>query len=74
MRSIFYPCLLAAMTMYGCATPVTMMKNDATGQVVHCGGGTTGSVVGGAIGYSIEKSRDEQCVKDHEAKGFKKTA
>ena len=73
MKPILFPCLLAAAVMCGCATPVVMMKNDATGQLVRCGGGTSGSVIGGAIGYSIEKSNDEKCVKDYEARGFKKT-
>ena len=30
------------------------------------------AIVGGAIGYSIEKDSDERCVKDYESRGFKK--
>ena len=47
------------------------LKNDA-GQVVTCGGGTGGSVLGGAIGYNIQKSGDEKCAQEFEAKGYKR--
>lgn len=56
----------------GCSTPVTMLKNDRTGQIARCGGGTAGSVAGGLIGYSIEKDGDAKCVADYEAQGFKR--
>ncbi len=56
----------------GCATPTVMLKNEKTGQIARCGGGTTGSMAGGLIGYNIEKSNDEQCVRDYEAQGFKR--
>jgi len=49
-----------------------MLKNDKTGQIARCGGGTTGSVAGGAIGYSIEKDSDEKCARDYEAQGFRR--
>lgn len=65
--------ILVCATLVGCATPVTMLRNDATGQVARCGGGTAGSVAGGMIGHAIEKSSDEQCVRDFEARGFKRT-
>jgi hypothetical protein len=61
---------LVITTLAGCATPVTMLRNDATGQVVRCGGGTTGSVLGGAVGYAIERSNDEECVRTYRAHGF----
>lgn len=56
----------------GCATPAVTLKNDATGQVVRCGGDATGSIAGGMIGYNIQKSNDDKCVADHEAQGFKR--
>jgi len=56
----------------GCATPVVMLKHDATGQIVRCGGGTTGSIAGGLIGHNLEKSSDAACVRDFEARGFKR--
>ena len=54
----------------GCATPVTMLRNDATGQVARCGGDTGASMAGGLIGYTIQKSGDQDCVRDFELQGF----
>ena len=65
------PLVLASLA--GCTTPVVMLKNDQTGQVARCGGGTAGSVAGGLIGYSIEKDSDANCVRDFEAKGFRRS-
>ncbi len=62
------------LALQGCATPVVMLKNDATGQVARCGGGVTGSMAGGLIGHTIEKSYDEDCVRDFEARGFKRVS
>ncbi len=56
----------------GCATPVIMLKNDSTGQIARCGGGTGGFTGGGLIGQSFEKQADEQCARDYEARGFKR--
>lgn len=56
----------------GCSTPVTMLKNDVTGQVAHCGGDSSGSMMGGVIGYSIQKNDAEKCVLDYESQGFKR--
>jgi uncharacterized membrane protein YeaQ/YmgE (transglycosylase-associated protein family) len=64
---------LVLASLAGCATPVVMLKNDQTGQVARCGGGTAGSVAGGLIGYSIEKDSDANCVRDFEAKGFRRS-
>jgi uncharacterized protein YcfJ len=60
--------LLAA----GCTTPKTMLKNPQTGQVASCGGSAMGSMVGGVIGYHIQKSNDSDCVADYTAQGFTK--
>lgn len=65
--------VLAALALAGCATPVVMLKNDINGQVVRCGGGVAGSIAGGLIGHNIEKASDENCVRDFEARGFKRT-
>jgi hypothetical protein len=56
----------------GCTTPTTILKNDATGQVARCGGDTGSSMMGGVIGYNIQVSQDEKCVKDYMLQGFKK--
>lgn len=64
--------LLAFMALTGCATPVVMLKNEASGQVARCGGGSAGSIAGGYIGYSIQVDDDERCVRDFEAAGFKR--
>jgi hypothetical protein len=61
-------CLVIA----GCSTPVVLLKNPTNGQVARCGGDATGSFVGGVIGYHMQKSNDEGCVRDYEAMGFKR--
>lgn len=66
--------MLAALVFAGCATPVVTLKNEASGQVVRCGGGVTGSMAGGLIGHNIEIANDENCVRDYESRGFKRVA
>ncbi len=56
----------------GCATPALTLKNEKTGQVVQCGGDATGSLLGGMIGYNVQKNNDETCAKNYEAQGFKR--
>lgn len=63
---------LALYGLAGCATPVVMLKNDKTGQIARCGGGTAGSMAGGLIGHSIEKDSDARCIRDYEAQGFRR--
>lgn len=65
--------LALAIALTGCATPTTMLKNPKTGQVAQCGGGMTGSMLGGMIGHNIEKDNDAKCVREYEAQGFKRT-
>lgn len=69
-RAALAVALVLALT--GCATPVTMMKNDKTGQVARCGGGNSGALAWGLIGYNVEKNADEKCVADYESQGFKR--
>lgn len=57
-------------TLSSCTTPATTLKHPKTGQVVTCGGSATGSFVGGAIGYHVQKDNDTQCVKTYENQGF----
>ncbi len=64
--------LLLSATLAACATPALTLKNDKTGQVVQCGGDATGSMVGGMIGYNVQKNNDETCAKNYEAQGFKR--
>jgi hypothetical protein len=65
-------CTIAiAITLSACATPTTTLKNKKTGQVATCGGSSTGSFVGGAIGYHVQKDNDESCVKTYQKQGFK---
>jgi len=61
---------LAIIGLTACSTPKVMLKNEKTGQVVSCGGSATGSLVGGVIGYHIQKSNDSQCEADYLANGF----
>jgi uncharacterized protein YcfJ len=49
-----------------------MLENEETGQIVSCGGSATGSMVGGVIGYQIQKSNDEDCEAAYIAQGFKR--
>lgn len=63
--------LIFGICLAGCATPTVMLRSEATGQIARCGGGAIGSIALGYIGYTIEKSKDEICVKDYEANGFK---
>jgi hypothetical protein len=57
--------------LVGCATPAITLKNEVTGQVARCGGDATGSMVGGLIGYNIQKDNDASCVRSYETQGFK---
>jgi len=53
-----------------CSTPRTVMKNPETGQIARCGGSATGSLVGGVLGYHIQKSNDNKCVAEYAKQGF----
>ncbi|MEE9446090.1 MAG: hypothetical protein V3V19_10555 [Cocleimonas sp.] len=65
--------LLSLLTFISaCTTPSTMLKNKRTGQIVECGGTADGSLTGGMIGYSIQKSNDEKCVSRYLKQGFTK--
>lgn len=63
--------ICAIMLLAGCTTPRTMMQNPKTGDTAACGGNTSSSLQGGAIGYHIQKQRDAECVADLEARGYK---
>lgn len=73
MKSKTTAALLLIVSIAGCATPATTLKNDSTGQIARCGGDASGSMAGGVIGYNIQKGNDEKCVRDYEAQGFKRT-
>lgn len=66
--------LLAALSITACTTPKTVLKNPDTGQVATCGGSATGSLVGGVIGYHIQKGNDAECVSDFMGQGFKRVS
>ena len=61
---------LFGLLLAGCSTPVTILKNEKTGQVARCGGGMGGSMMFGAIGYAIESSNDTECVNQYIKQGF----
>lgn len=63
---------LILVCLAGCATPRVALKNESTGQTVTCGGGMGGSLLGGKIGYEIEKGNDQKCVSQYEALGYKR--
>ena len=62
--------LILLFSLTACATPETVLRHPKTKTVVTCGGGSVGSVVGGMVGYSIQKSNAEDCVKDRNAEGY----
>jgi phage tail tape-measure protein len=66
-----YVFLIAITSLAACTTPATTLKNSKTGQVVTCGGSATGSFVGGAIGYHVQKDNDQNCVNTYKKQGFK---
>ncbi len=61
--------LICLMLLTGCATPETILVSHD--KVVKCGGTATGSLMGGMIGYGIQRHSDDECVRDAKAKGFK---
>lgn len=63
---------ISLMALAGCTTPKTMLINKKTGQIESCGGSATGSMVGGVLGYHIQKSNDMQCQSDLMANGFER--
>lgn len=67
-----YLSVLILAVLSACTTPKSVLRNDKTGQVVTCGGSATGSLVGGVIGYHIQKSNDADCVADYMGEGFKR--
>lgn len=69
MKINLYIASLILVMLAGCATPQTILKNH-NGDVVSCGGSSTGSVVGGMIGYSIQKNSDDICVKNYMGQGY----
>lgn len=62
--------LIPLLLLTACATPITMLQNPKTGQIVSCGGGMAGSVAGGYIGYSMQKDNDSKCVTEYMKQGF----
>lgn len=57
----------------GCASPVTpktTLYNPKTKKTEVCGGGTTGYLVAGIVGYQIELSNNKKCVLDLQSKGY----
>lgn len=64
--------ILIALSAISCSTPTTMLKNPETGQIVHCGGNATGSMLGGVVGYHIQKGNDSKCVANYAEQGFKR--
>jgi len=60
----------ALLMVSACTTPMTVMKNQKTGQVVDCGGNVSSSLAGGVVGYHIQKSHDKDCVLRYREEGF----
>ncbi len=62
--------LVLLVMLAACATPVILLRNETTGEMARCGGNTIGSMEG----RSTEQASDEACVRDYEAKGFRRTS
>lgn len=62
--------LISLIMLSGCSTPQTTLRNPHNGDVVTCGGSSVGSVLGGMIGYSIQKDHDQDCVNEHRGSGY----
>lgn len=63
--------LFVTLILTACTTPMTVLRNTKTGQVVQCGGNVSSSMAGGAIGYHIQKGNDQECVAQYKTEGFK---
>lgn len=61
--------VLLVLALTGCATPAHVMQHN--NKVVVCGGSSAGSLMGGAIGYNIQKQNDEKCRDELKQKGYK---
>ena len=66
------PIFMVTTLLSNCTTPTTILKNPKNGQIVRCGGSTAVSLMGGAIGYHIDKSNSASCVADYMAQGFER--
>ena len=62
--------LVFVLLLGACTTPMTTLKNSKTGQIATCGGSATGSWVGGAIGYHVQKDNDDDCVTTYSKHGI----
>jgi hypothetical protein len=63
--------VLLLLALCACTTPKTMLVNDKTGQFHVCGGDVGSSIAGGIVGYHVQKSNDEDCVRDYKREGFR---
>lgn len=61
----------AALALAACTTPTTTLKHPKTKQVATCGGNTSSSFAGGAIGYNMQKDADAECINTYKKQGFK---
>lgn len=63
--------VLLAFGLMGCSTPTTYLKDPKTGKLESCGGGNSGSIMGGYLGYSIQKENDRACVQKLREQGYR---
>jgi hypothetical protein len=70
MKTYRYIILLFVILVSGCSTASYTLVHPKTNQVVIVGGSATGSLVGGAIGYQIEKGNDLKQVQKLKSEGF----
>lgn len=71
MKKKYLTLTATLLLLSACTTPMTVLRNNKTGQVVQCGGNISSSMAGGAIGYHIQKKNDGECVAQYKTEGFK---
>lgn len=64
---ILVAAVLAAI-LAGCASDTIIMKNDATGALVQCGG----KAAWGGIALIVQEHQDQKCVRTYEAEGYRR--
>jgi hypothetical protein len=57
---------LLAVSLMGCSTPRTVLKNPDTDQVATCGGDYSA----GGVEYHVEKAQAKTCVDIYRSQGF----
>lgn len=66
-----YLLLAILVVLTGCTTDRYTMRNPKNKTEITCGGNTASSVLGGFVGYQIQKEADKECVNRLKVLGYK---